>query len=657
VAAEARARLASMSSESRGATGARIAVQNGDVIFRKIGFAGQGRTHLARLSPDGARMLYVDRKGKEPHDGLYEVELSSGKEKRLVDGVSALTLLYFEWSPDGKNIIYKYGRAELRVISSDGGEPKTFWSSPDQKSDVYPMDWSRDGRYILCTIENGAEGALQLAILSSSGGEPRTVAKIPLAEWASYPQFSPDGKFIVGAKTVQGNTDLYVWAVNGGQEIRLTDHPAKDDSPFWSPDGRYIVFMSDREKTRDLWALSMQGAKPEGAPIRVKSNIGKNTWVTDYTQSGVLTMLMVGEGASSDLFVMPVSPMTGDPQGQLLPFAKYPTDHGLSPALSPDGKSVAYTSRKGELSLPRIFISSGNMKADEEIPTPNYFVANIEWSGDGQSLVFPGWDPEGQLGIFRVSLKDCRLESLQLAGKRGPGNVGAFLNLRWLPYANTFRFEKLGNKNKIGEVYTMDRDGKNIRLVSDKISADVWTWPAPNGKYLAYVEGRDLKVWSLQENRLLSTLVRFSEGKPYEGPAWSPDGNKVAFKDQKQLKVCSLPDSASRVLVEAGANSELGEVPWSGGLAWSHDGRIIAYSVRDLSPGSNPRSELWVVPATGGTPRKIADAPATHPRLGQILWHPSGEMIFVSGAPEDTQPRTYEHWALENFLPKRNSGK
>ena len=651
-AAEARTRLVALGSPGRNSRLARAAGESATLIFKKIEFAGQGRTHLARLSPNGTKVLYVDRKEKETRYSLYVEELPSGPEKSLVEGVDAGTLIFFVWSPDGRKIAYKQGRGEIRVISSDGGEARTVWSSTDQRNSVYPMDWSRDGHDILVAIENEADDTMQLAILRSSGGEPRTVVTQPSNEWAPYPKFSPDGKFIVGSRKVKGNSDLYLWSLDGSQVIRLTEHPAKDESPLWSPDGGWIVFVSDRDKTKDLWAVRMQGSNAAGAPVPIKRNLGKGTWVTDFTQNGTLSMLMVGEGATNDLFVLPVDPLTGEARGQFVPFAKYPTDHFM-PRWSPNGKCVAYTSRKGEISPPRIYVSSGSEKEDEEIPAPNYFVGNVEWSRGGQSLIFPGLDPEGRSGLYRISMDGFGIELLQPGGKRGAGYEGAFVNLRWLPQANRFSVDRLGDKNKIHEIYAMDADGKNVQLVTDKISADVWTWPSPNGKYVAYAEDRHLKLWSTEENGPLSTLVQFPEGKVYEGPAWSPDGYQVAFKDQAQLKVVTLPEGMSRVLVQVGTNTEIGEVPWAGGLAWSPNGRTIAYSLQNISNGSKPRSELWAVPAAGGAPRKVADAPVSHPRLSEIVWHPSGARILAGGGPEKTQPRTYEHWAMENFLPKR----
>lgn len=649
--AEARTRLASLEAPGGKARLAKAEGEKEGLTFRKIEIPKQKvSTHLARLSPDGTKILCLDALDKIGEYGLYLVDLSSGQKKTLVEGVKAITYIFFEWSPDGKKIAYKYGRGELRVISSDGGEPKILWTSVDRKHDVYPMNWSRDGRNILCAIANETDGIMQLAILASSGGEPRIVLTGALNEFDNYPQLSPDGESIVGQRTKAGNTDIYIWTVDGEQEIRLTEHPAMDSQPFWSPDGRYIVFMSDREKTEDLWAIPMQGIQPAGSPVRIKRNLGKNTRLTDFTQSGTLTMFVFQEGISDDLFVLPIDPLTGEPQGRFLPFAKYPTPFPSS--WSPDGKRMAYTSRKGDIRFPGIFISQGGEKEDEEIPVPNYFIANVEWSRDGQYLIFPGWDPERRVGIFRVSLKDFKIEPLQLGNKYYGLGASAFINLRWLSQAKVFSLDKLGEKNKIGEIYKMDEDGKNIQLVTDKISADVWTWSSPNGKYLVYLEARDLKLWSLDENKFLATLVQFPEGQPNEGPAWSPDGRQVAWKDKNQLKVLSIPENKSRVLVEAGQDTAIGGEPYYGGLAWSPDGQTIAYILQVTSTGSKAHSELWTVPASGGTPRKIADAPADHPTLGRIAWHPGGKMITAKGKAAGAESRTFEHWAMENFLPK-----
>ena len=55
---------------------------------------------------------------------------------------------------------------------------------------------------------------------------------------------SPDGRRVVVARTVQGNTDL--WLLDGARTSRVTFDAAADRYPFWSPDGTRIVFRSNR---------------------------------------------------------------------------------------------------------------------------------------------------------------------------------------------------------------------------------------------------------------------------------------------------------------------------------------------------------------------------------------------------------------------------
>src|SRR5262252_7507768 len=62
----------------------------------------------------------------------------------------------------------------------------------------------------------------------------------------SHPVFSPDGSQVAFAGEYEGNLDVYVVPVAGGQPTRLTYHPDPDLPVGWTPDGKSVVFRSTR---------------------------------------------------------------------------------------------------------------------------------------------------------------------------------------------------------------------------------------------------------------------------------------------------------------------------------------------------------------------------------------------------------------------------
>ena len=121
--------------------------------------------------------------------------------------------------------------------------------------------------------------------------------------------------------------------------------------------------------------------------------------------------------------------------------------------------------------------------------------------------------------------------------------------------------------------------------------------------------------------------------------------------------VLSAGEKSPKVLVKAPEGSEIGGMHWWSGLAWSPDGTSIAYLLRKTLEGAGAKSELWIVPAANGKPRKIATAPASHPLLSDVIWHSSGDMIVATGEAAEQEKRDNEHWVMENLLPAPRAAK
>ncbi len=623
--------------------------QGPGMVLRELGRPELEATPFAQLSPDGQRVLYVRPPGAGRPADLTALDLSSGREETVVGGFGEGGFSLFRWSPDGTRVIYTHQRRELRVVGSDGAEPRSLWTSPDPGVVVKPLDWARDGRFILAALVDETARTTRLVLVPAEGGEPRVVVSGNRGELEDWARLSPDGRFVAGLRSEGGMSHVCVWASDGEQETPVTEPGARVSPGFWSPDGAYLVFTSDRMQTQDLWAVPMRDGRPRGTPLRVKQDLGRSAVLTGFTAAGQLTMIVTGEGTPVDLFVLDVDRSTGEARGEPAAYAKYPTDH-FCPRWSPDGSRLAYTSRKGQVRKPGIFVGSLDGKSEEEIPVNGYYAANVEWSPDGTAVLFPGFvPPDGQAGIFRVSLDTRRITPLHLGERLGREHQGAFVNLQWLPVARKLMFGRLAGADKV-EIYNLEPDGRQVEHVAD-VPTSYWTWPSPDGRRVAYRQGQDLRLLTLADGTT-ATLATFPEGSQVSGPAWSPDARGIAFSDTRRLQVLSPVDGAPRTLVEAPAGTALGGTAWWSGIAWSPDGRLVGYLQREVPARPGSRSELWVVPVSGGAPRRAAVAPASHPLLSDVTWHPGGTKIFATGGAGEGQVKaSYQHWVMEGFLP------
>lgn len=88
--------------------------------------------------------------------------------------------------------------------------------------------------------------------------------------YESSPKFSKDGQWIAFTAQYDGNIDVYVVSINGGEPQRLTYHSASDIVQGWTPDGK-ILFRSNREgrptQTNKFFTISTKGGLPEAFDI------------------------------------------------------------------------------------------------------------------------------------------------------------------------------------------------------------------------------------------------------------------------------------------------------------------------------------------------------------------------------------------------------
>jgi Tol biopolymer transport system component len=64
---------------------------------------------------------------------------------------------------------------------------------------------------------------------------------------------------IAFASVRDGNVEVYVMDVDGGNQTRLTTNPVFDGEPAWSPDGSKLAFTSDRNGNSEVYVMDADG--------------------------------------------------------------------------------------------------------------------------------------------------------------------------------------------------------------------------------------------------------------------------------------------------------------------------------------------------------------------------------------------------------------
>ncbi len=161
-------------------------------------------------------------------------------------------------------------------------------------------------------------------------------------------------------------------------------------------------------------------------------------------------------------------------------------------------------------------------------------------------------------------------------------------------------------------VYVATADGQNVQRVSGPGFAAVPSW-SPDGTHLAYVraeaDGRTWNLWLLDlQSRDARRLTAYRFGQPW-GASWFPDGRRLAYTHEDQLKTLDLATGATRTY----------KTPHAGRLmrtpAVSPDGRHVAFQVY--------RDGAWLLDLRDGSMQRILNDPTAE----EFAWDSAGRRL------------------------------
>src|SRR5829696_827909 len=126
----------------------------------------------------------------------------------------------------------------------------------------------------------------------AQGKRPLNLDDLASLREVTDPQRSPDGQWVAYVVTSSDFTkdkkDADVWMVSwdGRRQVRLTSSPDSEENPRWSPDGRYLAFTASRgeedekKKGDQVWLLDRSGGEAQKL-TEVKGDVSEYAWSPD----------------------------------------------------------------------------------------------------------------------------------------------------------------------------------------------------------------------------------------------------------------------------------------------------------------------------------------------------------------------------------------
>ena len=202
-----------------------------------VGNVDGGVPTSVALAPDGGRVA-VDRLLQGNIDiWLYDSArgLSRATDNPAID-------MRPVWSADGERIVFasnRNGSFDLYIKSAAvSGDERPLLVTPQN---LWPQDWSRDGRYLLYT-EEAANFAADLWALPLNEEVPVAVAQTEFDEVQG--KFSPDGRWIAYASNRTRVYEIWVQPFPNPSDLRQQISIGGGTFPTWGPDGRELFYLS-----------------------------------------------------------------------------------------------------------------------------------------------------------------------------------------------------------------------------------------------------------------------------------------------------------------------------------------------------------------------------------------------------------------------------
>jgi predicted Ser/Thr protein kinase/WD40 repeat protein len=343
-----------------------------------------------QILPGGKGVIFAATAGLQ---GSLRVLSPAGQMKTLVPGSS-----YGRYLPSGHLIYYQAGA--LYAAPFDLGRleltgPAVFLAeSVAYTPNVAHADFDLSPTGTLVYVRGRGAAGRVVSWMDSSG------VLSPLLTTPreySYPRISPDGKKLAVTLPQDGQANLWVYDSTKDTFAKLPS-PRGVIYPVWTPDGEFIVF----------GGVTMGWTRADGSAKGETGIISKTGLLNPWSFSNDAKYLAYVDTASGNGSGIRIVPVERTPDGIHLGKPELLVQNGSHPAISPDGRFVAYNlsqSGRDEVYVTGFLSPAEAGKAAEARtwPVSNEGGAYATWSQAGRELFYLGPDRRIHAASYTIS--------------------------------------------------------------------------------------------------------------------------------------------------------------------------------------------------------------------------------------------------------------
>lgn len=566
-----------------------------------------------RFSPNGKYISYTS--DKNGGDNIWVMN-ADGSAKRAITKETFRLLNNAVWTPDNQYLIARKHFTSSRSLGAGemwmyhvagGGDGVQLTKRKNDQQDAGEPEVSPDGKYVYYSEDVSPGPQFQynkdpngeiynIKRLNRETGETETVAGGDGG--AVRPQLSPDGKLLAFVRRVRLKSVLYLQDLATGEEWPVFEELSHDQQEAWAifglypnfawtPDAKSIIFYA-QGKIKSLEVLTQYVSD---IPFEVNASLS------------ITEALHFEEKVFRDEFdVKMIRQLTTSPDGKMVAFnaAGY-----IYTKVLPDGVPT-------------------------RINTGNNFEFEPEFSPDGKSIIYVGWNDEKRGAIYKKDLQTQQVITLTT-------EKGYYYGPKFSGNGDKIVFRKGSGNDVLGYafgkntgIYIMPSQGgtpqlilsNGIRPAFNSNDTRIWFQSSEAGKKA--LKSMDLNGGSIRTHFTSQYANIFSP---------SPDGKWIAFSELFNVYITPLTTTGAALDLSASNKSiPLSKITKDAGtyVHWSKDSKTLNWT---LGPRYFTKDIKTVFPFVEGATDKIAKADTLGIDIGLKLMAdiPEG-IIAITGA-------------------------